>query len=206
MLGPGPMLGQKPSAIKNSSGGPESPFTVSVMLWTVFADLPFEQRLQKVAEAGYTNVELVREYEKWTEADFRRINAKRKELAIHFDCIAGLKHGVSVPDHRQALLDELRNTLPIMEKLDCPKIILLSGDTVPGMSREAQHQCCIETLKAAAEIVQGKIHQRRAYKAVARNHRSRGEPAVFLNAGLRSVENCPGGWASPGSTAVRPLS
>jgi len=31
------------------------------MLWTVYRDLPFEQRLEKVAEAGYQAVELVDE-------------------------------------------------------------------------------------------------------------------------------------------------
>ncbi len=126
------------------------------MLWTVFRDLPFEQRLEKVAEAGYRNVELVGEYSKWTDADFTRANAKRKELGITFDCTAGLKHGVSVPDDRQVLLDELRGALPIMERIECPSMIMLSGNRVPGMAREVQHQCCIDTLKAAAEIVQGK--------------------------------------------------
>ena len=47
-----------------------APFPLSVMLWTVFNDLPFEQRLAKIAEAGYTNVELVGEYAKWSESDF----------------------------------------------------------------------------------------------------------------------------------------
>src|SRR5208282_5739905 len=132
------------------------PFKLSVMLWTVFTDLPFEQRLEKVAQAGYKNVELVGEYDSWTEADFSRANAKREELGINFDCTAGLKHGVSVPEHREPLLDELRHALPIMEKIDCPNMILLSGNRVPGLPRDVQHRCCIDTLKAAAELVQGK--------------------------------------------------
>jgi len=145
----------KSAAIQKSA----VPFELSVMLWTVYPNLPFDQRLEKVAEAGYRNVELVGEYENWTEADFNRVNAKRKELGINFDCTAGLKHGVSVPGHRQALLDELRNALPIMERIDCPAMILLSGDRVPGMAPEVQHQSCIDTLKAAAELVRGKsIH------------------------------------------------
>jgi hydroxypyruvate isomerase len=101
-------------------------------------------------------VELVGEYQEWTDADFRRVNAKRKQLGINFDCTAGLKHGVSIPDHRQPLLDELRHVLPIMEQIDCPNLILLSGDQVPEMPRAVQHQCCIDTLKAAADLVQGK--------------------------------------------------
>ena len=132
------------------------PFGLSVMLWTVFTNLPFEQRLEKVAEAGYRNVELVGEYHKWGEADFTRANAKRKELGITFDCTAGLKHGVSVPDQRPGLLAELRDTLPVMEQLGCPGMILLSGNRVPGMLREVQHQSCIDTLKAAAAVVEGK--------------------------------------------------
>lgn len=135
---------------------PSAPFKISVMLWTVFTDLPFEERLEKVAEAGYQNVELVGEYEKWTKADFQRANAKRKELRINFDCTAGLKHGVSNPDHREPLLGELRQVLPIMEQIDCPGMILLSGNRIPGTPREVQHQSCVETLKAAASVVEGK--------------------------------------------------
>jgi hydroxypyruvate isomerase len=135
---------------------PNVPFKLSIMLWTVFTDLPFEQRLEKVADAGYRNVELVGEYEKWTPTDFQRANAKRKELGISFDCTAGLKHGVSSPDDREPLLAELRLALPMMEQLDCPSMILLSGDRIPGMARDTQHQSCIDTLKAAAALVEGK--------------------------------------------------
>ncbi|HWT67259.1 MAG TPA: hypothetical protein VN151_14185, partial [Terracidiphilus sp.] len=30
----------------------EPPFPLSVMLWTVYRDLPFEERLARIAEAG----------------------------------------------------------------------------------------------------------------------------------------------------------
>ncbi len=147
---------EAPILAANKSEEAGASFKFSVMLWTVFTDLPFEQRLEKVAEAGYTNVELVGEYDTWTEADFKRANAKRKELGINFDCTAGLKHGVSIPEHRQPLLDELRDVLPIMEQINCPNLILLSGNRAPEMPREMQHQCCIDTLKAAADLVQDK--------------------------------------------------
>lgn len=150
-------LGEESTSLENEAEGIGVPFKLSVMLWTVFTNLPFEQRLEKIAEAGYKSVELVGEYDSWTDADFRRANAKRKELGINFDCTAGLKHGVSVPDHRLPLLDELRRALAIMEQIDCPDMILLSGNRVSGMPREAQHQCCIETLKTAADLVQGKL-------------------------------------------------
>ncbi len=135
-----------------------TPYSVSIMLWTVFRKLPFEQRLEKVAEAGYRNVELVGEYhrEHWSDDEFNRVNAKRKELGITFDTTAGLRHGVGNPNDREAMLADLRNELPIMERLECPACIIMSGNVVPGMPREVQHESCIEGLKRAAEVIEGK--------------------------------------------------
>src|SRR5271167_2667806 len=120
------LVGQEANAAANSGEKHLVPFELSVMLWTVFTHLPFEQRLEKVAEAGFRNVELVGEYEKWTPEDFKRVNAKRKELGINFDSTAGLKHGVCNPSDRVALLGELRQALQTMEAIDCPSMILLS--------------------------------------------------------------------------------
>src|SRR5579863_5557693 len=113
--------------------GPGVPFKLSVMLWTVFGDLPFEERLAKVAEAGYKNVELVGEYRRWSEDDFKKALAKKSELGFTFDVTAGLAHGVGDPDAREGLLADLRKELPIMERLECPAVIIMSGNVVPGM-------------------------------------------------------------------------
>ena len=133
-----------------------TPFPLSVMLWTVFKELPFEERLAKVAEAGYTNIELVGEYSKWAPADFDKANAARKKLGIKFDVTAGLKNGVANPAQRDALMEELRQALLPMETLACPAMIIMSGNVVPGITREQQHQSCIDSLKKAATLVEGK--------------------------------------------------
>src|SRR3974377_2017344 len=96
---------------------PGVPFKLSVMLWTVFQKLPFEQRLEKVAEAGY----------------------KYGELGISFDTTAGRAPGVGNPKERDAFLADLRKELPIMERIECPAIIVMSGDVVEGMSRAQPH-------------------------------------------------------------------
>jgi hydroxypyruvate isomerase len=136
---------------------PGVPFKISVMLWTVFQKLPFEERLEKVAEAGYHAVELVGgEYKNWSDEDFRRANRKRRELGITFDVTAGLAHGVADPGAREAFLSDLRQALPAMDKIECRAIIVMSGNVVPGMSRADQQQSCIEGLKRAAEIAEKK--------------------------------------------------
>ena len=149
-----PKLPASAGRVASQSTG-AAPFPLSVMLWTVFTDLSFEERLAKVAEAGYNQVELVGEYRDWTAEDFARANAARKRLGIHFDATAGLSRGVGDPAGQDAFLDELRQALVPMETLQIPAMIVVSGNVIPGMSRQAQHQSCVETLKRAAAQVEG---------------------------------------------------
>jgi len=139
------------------------PFALSVMLWTVFRGLPFEDRLAKVAEAGYSNVELVGEYnaDHWTQADFDRAIAAAKRLGIRFYATAGMEHaghvhGIADPAERDPFLAELKQALVPMETLSCPAMIVLAGNIVPSLTREAQHEACIDTLKRGAELIDGK--------------------------------------------------
>lgn len=135
---------------KASDVGP--PFSLSVMLWTVYKDLPFDQRIEKVAEAGYTSIELVDEYKNWTKEDFARFRAKRKELGIKVDATSGINHSLCDANQRTALLQEIRDKLPVLEELESRKLILLSGDRVAGKSPEDMHASCVEGLKQAAAI------------------------------------------------------
>src|SRR5215467_11959653 len=65
------------------------PFSLTVMLWTVYRDLPFSQRLEKVAEAGYHAVELVNEFKDWKPQDFAEARRKKHELGIEVDGTCG---------------------------------------------------------------------------------------------------------------------
>ena len=143
-----------PSALSSAqpSGSNSLPFNLSVMLWTVYKDLPFEQRLEKVAEAGYQAVELVKEFENWTDADFRRGNSKKRSLGITFDATAGVWTGTADPRARDKFVGDLKNFLPIAEKLECSAIIVLSGNRVEGLSHDAHHEACIEALKRGADL------------------------------------------------------
>jgi hydroxypyruvate isomerase len=141
-----------PSLLSSAQPSGLLPPTLSVMLWTVYKDLPFEQRLEKVAEAGYHAVELVKEFENWTDADFRRANAKKRSLGITFDATAGVWTGIADPSARDKFIADLKNFLPIAEKLECPAIIVLSGNRIDGVSRDAHHEACIEALKHGADL------------------------------------------------------
>ncbi|MDR3751081.1 MAG: TIM barrel protein [Terracidiphilus sp.] len=163
-------------------------YGISVMLWTVFNGLPFEERLAKVAEAGYSNVQLVDEYRKWTDADFASANAARKRLNIRFDSTAGLAHGVANPDTRDAFLAELRQALVPMETLGCPAIIVLSGNVVPGLSREAQHQAAIDTLRQAAALVEGRRIDGQPVRLLLECIHQEENPKYFLTSANEAIE------------------
>ena len=122
------------------------------MLWTIYRDLPFEQRMGKVAEAGYHAIELVGEFKDWSDTNFQAANRKKHELGITFDATAGLHRSLCDPAERDAFLNEVNTILPIMEKLECNKLIVLSGNKVPTLSHSDQRASCVEGLKRAADL------------------------------------------------------
>ncbi|MGE5326456.1 MAG: hydroxypyruvate isomerase family protein [Deltaproteobacteria bacterium] len=140
----------------------DAPFKFSVMLWTIYRDRPFAERLEKVAEAGYRSVELVSEFENWTDDEYRIALSKKKSLGLGFDTLLVNRdyHNRPVtlvnPQHREGFLADVRSSLKIAKRLECPTMIVMSGNIVAGMTHDAQHESIVEGLKRAAEIVDGK--------------------------------------------------
>jgi hydroxypyruvate isomerase len=163
-------------------------FSLSVMLWTVFKDLPFEQRIAKIAEAGYNQVELVGEYKKWSKSDFDNAAAAAKRLGIKFDATAGLNHGIANPATTDAFLEELKQAFTPMEALSCSAMIVLSGNVVPGLSREQQHQASIETLKRAAGVIEGKTIAGEPIRLLLECIDPKENPKFYMNSASEAID------------------
>ena len=134
---------------------PASPGTsplFSVMLWTVEPKLPFEQRVANGAEAGYHAVELVGEYNDWTSSDFARARQQFHQLGIVVDACSGIDASLCDPAQREKFLEQIRAKLPVLAELECSRLILLSGNRVPGLSQEQMRANCMEALKRAADV------------------------------------------------------
>ena len=54
----------------------------------------FEENLDRVALAGYHHVELVGEFKKWSEEDYKRIMARMETLKISVDATSGVSAGL----------------------------------------------------------------------------------------------------------------
>jgi len=148
----GTSAGAEAATRSADSGGGTAPYKISVMLWTVFRGMPYAQRLEKVAEAGYHAVELVDEFKDWGQSDFAALRKKKSELGIEIDATCGAWPTLADPGNREKFLAELKDFVPTMHELETTKMVMQTGNAVPGLSREAMHATCIETLKRAGDI------------------------------------------------------
>lgn len=146
-----PAVSQSP-APKSSATAPKT----SVMMWTLNKNGTFEQNLDRVAEAGYNQVELVSEFKAWSEADTSRILAHMQTLGITVDAMAGMKLGFADPAGGDAFLAELKTLIPIAHRLGGPQLIFVSGKRIATANpdqQNAQHLASIETLKRAVPLI-----------------------------------------------------
>ena len=143
-------LAARPIPAPEEAGG--VPFSLTVMLWTVYRDLPFPERLEKVAEAGYHAVELVGEFKDWKPQDFSDARRKKRELGMEFDGTCGVWLPLADAGQRGAFLKALRDFIPTMRELECTRLIMQTGNKIPGLSSEEMHANSIETLKRGGDI------------------------------------------------------
>lgn len=147
----------RPSAL---SGGerlfdppsPAPPFSLSVMLWTVESKLPFEQRIAKVADAGFHAVELVGEWQGWSKDEFLAARRQLQHLGLVVDASSGIHASLCDPAQRETLLAEIHAILPVLGEFECARLILLTGDRVPGLSNEQMRANCVDSLKRIADL------------------------------------------------------
>jgi hydroxypyruvate isomerase len=139
------LLAQQVSAVAKAN------VQFSVMIWTLKKLGTFEENLERVAQAGYSHVELTGEFKQWSEDDYRRILARIQALKISVDATSGVSPGFAGP--QDAFLAALKDMIPIAKRLQCNKILLLSGKRIDGAAPGSQHAAAIEALKRAADVL-----------------------------------------------------
>jgi len=123
----------------------------SFMLWALEKQAPFDQCLEWVAEAGYQGVELVGEFQRWSSTEKAGTMARMRRLGLVFDAMSGVKAGFAVPTQTEAFRTQFTEQMRAAKELECPKIILLSGNRVDGLRDGVQRQTSIDNLKWATE-------------------------------------------------------
>jgi hydroxypyruvate isomerase len=140
--------------VPDNAPAPGPPGTqFSDMIWTLKKYGTFEENLERVAQAGYHHVELVGEFKKWSEDDYRRILARMETLKVSVDATSGVSPGFADPAGGDAFLSALKDLIPAAQRLKCKQIILLSGKVIEGAPAGSQHAASIEALKRAADVL-----------------------------------------------------
>jgi hydroxypyruvate isomerase len=74
-------------------------------------------------------------------------------LKITVDATSGVKAGFADPGGGDAFVAELKGFLPVVQRLGCRQIILLSGKRIEGAAPGVQKAASIETLKRAVDTL-----------------------------------------------------
>jgi hydroxypyruvate isomerase len=141
------LVGQEQTASSQSGA------QFSIMMWTLNKLGTFEENLNRVAQAGYHHVELVGEFKKWSDDDYRRIIALMETFKVSVDATSGVDVGFADPSGGDAFLSALKGLIPAAKRLECKQIILVSGKQIEGAPAGAQHAASIESLKRAADVL-----------------------------------------------------
>ena len=118
---------------------------LSVCVEMVFRPLPFEERLDAVAQAGYRAFE----FWGWQNKDLPAVLERKQALGL--ECAAFGAAGGTLMDsaNHQAYWDAFSQAAEWARKLDCPSLIVTTGNSLPDVPRERQ----LETLRRGLEGV-----------------------------------------------------
>jgi hydroxypyruvate isomerase len=145
-----PFLGGLEAAV----AAPAPSNTFSVMLWTLDNKLSFEQKLEMVAAAGYSSVEVGNEYEKWTPEEWKTNLAALKKYKLGVDSAVPGRNSLADQSKRTFLHDDLVKAIPGAKELGCKQFIYTAFKRVPGQTPEQQHAAIVDTLKYAADVLE----------------------------------------------------
>ena len=145
------------AAVARAQGLPaKAKIMSSVMLWTLKGS--FQEKIEAAARSGVQSVEFVAEHTDWTASDVTQWLKLLRSFRLGIDTIIATpnwtKRPVSMlePAQRDNFLADVRTAIEWSKRLNVPYIILMSGNTIPGRSREQQWTSLVESGKRAAEL------------------------------------------------------
>lgn len=110
------------------------------------------ERIKLAKKAGLDAVE----FWFWSNKDIDAIEAALKETGLSLSgFVAEPMIPLTDPANREAFLAGLAKSIETAQRLGAKVLIAQAGDDLPGKSREEQRQALVETLRAAAAVLEG---------------------------------------------------
>ncbi|NTU83161.1 MAG: TIM barrel protein [Chloroflexales bacterium] len=123
------------------------PLRFSVCVETLFNDKPFEQRLEYVADMGFSAFEF------WTRQgkDMNITLALKLALRLEVSAFSGSSASLVDPAQRQQFLGDITRAASLAFDLSCANLIVTSGPAMPAVPRDEQRRHMVDLLREAAE-------------------------------------------------------
>jgi hydroxypyruvate isomerase len=145
------------SALAAASGvrAADQHFKLSVRVEPLFPKMPLVTQMEKVAEAKYQGFE----FGNWRAADPVEINNVKKRLGLACACLVGNRavdpKGMTLvdPNDREGFLTEIKASVEAAKRFETTRLVTLTGNALPGVSRQDQRRSIVEGLKAAHDVV-----------------------------------------------------
>ena len=134
-----------------------SKITSSVVLDILGGTIDWE--IEIAARAGCESVQMLAQYSTWSDADVARVRKLCQSYRINMHALLAQadwkKRPVSIvdPSHRENFLSDVRNAMVYAQKLGISQIIVTSGLSAAGKTREEQYASLTEGIKRAADLV-----------------------------------------------------
>ena len=131
-----------------------SAFKLSVRVEPLFPGLNLTERIERVADAGYQGFE----FGDWRAADAGAITRMKNRLGLECACLVGNRSvnpkgmGLCDPAERAGFLTEIKASIEAAKRFESKRLVVLTGNHVPGLTREQQRASIIEGLRQGADL------------------------------------------------------
>src|SRR5215218_4955512 len=120
---------------------------LSVCIEMVFKPLEFIERIEAVAKAGYDAFE----FWGWQDKDMAAVQETKERLGLKLAGF-GVRGGTLLdPANHQNFWETTAQAAEWARKLDCPNLIVTTGNTLPDVTLEQQRYNLLRGLEGVAE-------------------------------------------------------
>ena len=111
-------------------------YAVNVEMW--WHDLPFLERIQAAADAGFKQIE----FWPWQGKDIDAIAdvCKERDIEVAQFTAWGFVPGMNHPANHDAFVQQITESCAIAKRLRCKRMTVVGGNDQPNMTKEQMHQ------------------------------------------------------------------
>ncbi len=123
------------------------PLRLSVCIEMIFTEVPFEQRIAKVAEAGLEAIE----FWGWRNKDLKAIARQAEQAGVTIAGFVCEAEGPLVdPENTSRWVETAKQSIDAAAEIGVSTLIVTTGNEIDGLSRFAQHDAIVKGLSLLA--------------------------------------------------------